>query len=393
MTSNHFLKNNKSSHMKKKEMKRKEPVKLRQRELANGNYTLYLDMYWKGQREYDYLNLYVKKSSNAIDKEQSNNTLLLAEQIRSQRVLDLQSGKYKMKQLKTGVSFLEYFNKLKIDRLNSKGNYGNWDSAYKHLLTFTKGKDLTIDEIDESWLMRLKHYLLNDAKTPADAKLKQNSALSYFNKVKASLRQAFEEKYIRENPATRIRGIKPGETKREFLTWDEVEKISTTDCDVLGLKKAFLFSILTGLRWSDIVKMTWSEIRGSNKEGWHIRFQQQKTKDFEALPMTIQAREILGDKGEPDQKVFVGLRYSAYVNVALQRWMQRSGVERYITFHCARHTHATLLLNQGVDIYVVSKLLGHKNIKTTEIYAKVSNIKKNEAVNKIPKLNLVATNK
>lgn len=374
--------------MKKKEVKRKEPVKLRQRELANGNYTLYLDMYWKGQREYDYLNLYVKKSNNAIDKEQSNNTLLLAEQIRAQRVLDLQSGKYKMKQLKTGVSFLEYFKKLKTDRLNSKGNYGNWDSAEKHLLIFTNKRDLAIEEIDETWLLKLKHYLLNDAKKPSGDKLKQNSALSYFNKVKASLRQAFEEKYIRENPALRVRGIKAGETKREFLTWEEVEKISTTDCDVPSLKTAFLFSILTGLRWSDIVKMTWTELRGSNKEGWHIRFQQQKTKDFEALPITNQARELLGPKGEPDEKVFVGLRYSAYVNVALQRWMQKSGVERYITFHCGRHTHATLLLNQGVDIYVVSKLLGHKNIKTTEIYAKVSNIKKNEAVNKIPKLDL-----
>lgn len=376
--------------MKKKEVKRKEPVKLRQRPIANGNYTLYLDMYWKGQREYDYLNLYVKKSNNPTDKEQNNNTLMLAEQIRAQRVLDLQSGKYKMKQVKTGISFLAYFNKLKIDRLNSKGNYGNWDSAHKHLLTFTSGKDLTIEDIDESWLMRLKHYLLNDAKTPSGAKLKQNSSLSYFNKVKAALRQAFEEKFINENPATRVRSIKPGETKREFLTWEEVQKISKTECEVKSLKTAFLFSILTGLRWSDIYKMTWSEIRGSNTEGWHIRFQQQKTKDYEVLPITKEARDLLGPSGEPVQKVFVALRYSAYVTVALERWMLKSGIHRHITFHCARHTHATLLLNQGVDIYVVSKLLGHKNIKTTEIYTKVSNTKKTEAVNKIPKLNYSA---
>ena len=379
--------------MKKKEVKRKEPVKLRQRAIANGNYTLYLDMYWKGQREYDYLNLYVKKSNNVTDKEQNNNTMMLAEQIRAQRVIDLQSGKYKMKQLKSGMSFLEYFNKLKVDRLNSKGNYGNWDSAHKHLVTFTSGKALTIEEVDESWLMRLKHYLLNDAKTPSGAKLKQNSALSYFNKVKAALRQAFEEKYISENPAMRVRSIKPGETKREFLTWEEVQNISKTECEVKSLKTAFLFSILTGLRWSDIYKMTWSEIRGSNIEGWHIRFQQQKTKDYEVLPITKEARELLGNKGDSDQKVFVGLRYSAYVTVALERWMLKSGIDRHITFHCARHTHATLLLNQGVDIYVVSKLLGHKNIKTTEIYAKVSNNKKTEAVNKIPKLNFSIINK
>lgn len=376
--------------MKKKELKRKEPVKLRQRELANGNYTLYLDIYWKGQREYDYLNLYVKKSDSTTDKEQNNQTLLLAEQIRAQRVIDLQSGKYKLKQPRTEMSFIEYFNKLKTDRLNSKGNFGNWDSAYKHLLTFTKGKELTLGEVDESWLMALKQFLLHEAKTPGGTKLSQNSALSYFNKVKACLRQAFEEKLIRENPAQRVRGIKPAETRREFLSWEEVEKISKTKCDVRKLKEAFLFSIMSGLRWSDIIKMTWSEVRGSNTEGWYVRFQQQKTKDFEVLPITRQARDLLGKKGESEQRVFFGLKYSSYTNVALSRWMKASGIDREITFHCARHTHATLLLNQGVDIYVVSKLLGHKNIKTTEIYAKVSQAKKAEAINKLPQLNILS---
>lgn len=146
---------------------------------------------------------------------------------------------------------------------------------------------------------------------------------------------------------------------------------------------------MTGLRWSDIIKMTWSEVRGSNSEGWHLRFQQQKTKDYEVLPITKQARELLGKKAEASQRVFIGLKYSSYTNVALSRWMKVSGIDREITFHCGRHTHATLLLNQGVDIYVVSKLLGHKNIKTTEIYAKVSQTKKIEAVNKLPQLTLV----
>ena len=103
--------------MKKKEVKKKEPVKLRQRELANGNYTLYLDIYWKGQREYDYLNLYVKKSNKVADNEQNRQTLLLADQIRAQRVIDLQSGKYKLKRPKTGLSFIEYFEKLKNNNI------------------------------------------------------------------------------------------------------------------------------------------------------------------------------------------------------------------------------------------------------------------------------------
>jgi integrase len=372
--------------MKKKEKQRKEPIKIRQKELANGNISLYLDIYWKGEREYDFLNLYLINAKNGIDRDQNNKTLILAEQIKAQRLVDLQSGKYRMKQARTEMSFIEYFKQLMKDRLNSKGNYGNWDSALKHILAFTKGKDLKLVDVDETWLMRMKHYLLHDARTPFETKLSQNSAHSYFNKIKATLRQAFEEKFINENPAGRIRGIKQAETNREFLTWEEVESITKATCDTKKLKEAFLFSIMTGLRWSDIIKMKWSEVRGSKSAGWYIQFQQQKTKEHEVLPITKEARNLLGEEQQPDERVFYGLKYSTKTNLALARWLARAGITRYVTFHCARHTHATLLLSQGVDIYVVSKLLGHKTIKTTEIYAKVSNMKKVEAVNKLPKL-------
>lgn len=378
--------------MKRKEKQRKEPIKIRQKELANGNMSLYLDIYWKGEREYDFLNLYLLDAKNTVDREQNRQTMLVADQIKSQRLLDLQSGKYKLKQTKMDHSFIDYFKQLKKDRLNSKGNYGNWDAALKHLLSFTKNKDLKISDVDETWLMRFKHYLLNEKLTNAGEKLSQNSAHSYFNKIKAALRQAFEEKYINENPATRIRGIKQAETKREFLTWEEVEKITKQPCDAKKLKEAFLFSIMTGLRWSDIMKMKWSEVRGSKAGGWYIQFQQQKTKDHEVLPITKEARDLLGEEKDKDERVFIGLKYNSKTNVALARWLAKAGITRYVTFHCARHTHATLLLSQGVDIYVVSKLLGHKTIKTTEIYAKVSNIKKQEAVNKLPKLKITQIN-
>jgi integrase len=379
--------------MKKKEKQRKEPIKIRQKELSNGNISLYLDIYWKGERKYEFLNLYLLEAKNTLDREQNKQTMLIAEQIRSQRLVDLQSGKYMLKQAKREFGFIEYFKQVKADRLNSKGNYGNWDAALKHLLTFTKQKELNISDIDETWLMRFKHFLLNEKLTKSCEKLSQNSAHSYFNKVKAALRQAFEQKYINENPASRIRGIKQAETRREFLTWEEVEEITKQACDTKKLKEAFLFSVMTGLRWSDIIKMKWSEVRGSNSAGWLIQFQQQKTKAYEVLPITQEARDLLGEEKELDERVFIGLKYSTKTNVALARWLAKAGITRYVTFHCARHTHATLLLSEGVDIYVVSKLLGHKTIKTTEIYAKVSNIKKQEAVNKLPKLNLSSISK
>jgi len=377
--------------MENKKNKNKEIVRLREKVLTDGNTSLYLDVYWKGERHYDFLNLFMNSGLTQTDKQTNRETWNLAQQIKAQRLIDLQSGKYNVYESKSDQSFLDYFKQLTTNRYNSQGNYGNWDSCYKHLLTFAKGKDITFGDVDEVFLNKFKHFLLTEDLTKSKTKLSQNSCHSYYNKVRAALRQAFEERIIQENPAERLRGIQPGETKREFLSWKEIEELYKHPCDVRNLKEAFLFSVLTGLRWSDVMKMTWSEVRGSKKEGWHLSFQQKKTKDFEVLPITNEAREILGPKGSHEELVFLGLKYSAYTNVALAKWMLRAGIHRHITFHCARHTHATLLLTQGVDIYVVSKLLGHKHIKTTEIYTRVTNMKKQEAIKKLPKITLKRT--
>jgi len=117
--------------------------------------------------------------------------------------------------------------------------------------------------------------------------------------------------------------------------------------------------------------------------GYYIRFRQKKTKGVETLPISDQARNLLGEKGNPDDKVFDGLHYSAWSNLKLQQWMMKAGITKTITFHCARHTYATLQLTLGTDIYTVSKLLGHKELRTTQIYAKVIDDKKKEAANRI----------
>jgi site-specific recombinase XerD len=81
--------------------------------------------------------------------------------------------------------------------------------------------------------------------------------------------------------------------------------------------------------------------------------------------------------------VFEGLKYSAYVNLHFQKWILKAGITKYITFHSMRHTNATLLLSNGVDLYTVSKMLGHRDIATTQIYAKVIDKTKREAANTI----------
>lgn len=202
--------------------------------------------------------------------------------------------------------------------------------------------------------------------------------------MRAALKQASKDGIISKNPAEFIEGIKPGEPERQFLTLEEVNKMLKTECELPNLKNAFLFSCLTGIRWSDIQKLIWKEVQHSEENGHYIRFQQKKTGQHETLPISQQARDFLGDKSEDsEERVFVGLKYSAWHNLRLKQWVMRAGINKEITFHCARHTNAVLQLSSGTDIYTVSKMLGHKHLKTTEIYAKIVDDKKREAANKI----------
>jgi len=167
------------------------------------------------------------------------------------------------------------------------------------------------------------------------------------------------------------------------LSLEELQALAVTDCDNPTLKRAALFSALTGLRFSDIQKLTWSEVRHSAASGYYLEFHQQKTGGAETLPISETAFRLLGEPGKPNEPIFEALHYSAWENVKLKRWVVASKITKEITFHSFRHTYATLQLSMGTDIFTVSKMLGHKDLKTTQIYAKIVDEKKREAADKI----------
>ena len=186
----------------------------------------------------------------------------------------------------------------------------------------------------------------------------------------------------------KISPIKPTETNREYLTLDELNRLAKTPCSNDLLKRAALFSALTGLRFSDIQKMVWGELEYIEGQGYYLNFRQKKTKNVEVLPISEQAYGITKGKKNPndmpqDKPVFDGLKYSAYYNKHLSQWIDAAGITKNITFHCFRHTFATLQLFNGTDIYTVSKMLGHKDLKTTQVYAKIVDEAKRKAANKI----------
>ena len=159
--------------------------------------------------------------------------------------------------------------------------------------------------------------------------------------------------------------------RREYLSLEELNILAKTPCDDI-LKRAALFSALTGMRHSDIQKLKWSEVEEYNG-GYRLNFTQQKTKGVEYMPISPQAYKLCGERKKD------GLPDPSWISRPLERWVKASGITKHITFHCFRHTYATLQLANGTDIYTVSKMLGHTNVKTTQIYAKVIDKKKDEA--------------
>ena len=372
-------------------------VKLRQKAISGKRKSLYLDFYPPiphpdngTMTRRQFLALYIQaKASSPIDKESNKEVLKLAEQIRSKREIELSKPEiymeYEREQLKIREkgerSFIDYFRMLADKRQSS--NHDNWVSAYKYLHTFTGGC-LKFADLDEKFCNEFKEHLLTTKSNKSEkAVLSQNSAVSYFNKFKAALKQAYKDGILSADLNSRVEPIKTAEVKRSFLTIEELNALVKTDCPNPLLKRAALFSALTGLRFSDIEKLIWGEIEYINGSGYFIQFKQQKTKGIEVLPISEQAYNLLGERQDTAARVFEGLNYSAYSNKHLAKWIGMAGITKDITFHCFRHTFATLQLSNGTDIYTVSKMLGHRELKTTQIYAKVIDKTKREAADKI----------
>lgn len=372
----------------------KEPIKLRRRKLPTGNISLYLDIYLNGRRTYEYLKMYLVPEETRADKEKNRETLKLADAVRAKRVVELRNGQYGFQNPSTpSLRFFDYYRAMCEKRLGteSRGNWGNWYSCLHHLKKYEKRENITFADITPEWVQGFKDYLENEAvawghdfrKRIKDKPLARNSKLSYFNKLRACLNQAIEEGVILTNPMRGIEGFKPEEGTRMYLTLDEVRTLAQTECEYPQIKAAFLFSCLTGLRRSDVLRLTWGDIHRQG-EFTRIIFKQKKTSGQEYLDISPQAADLMGKRGLPHEHVFTDIHSPTCTNNTLKLWVARAGINKTITFHCARHTFATLMLDIGTDIYTVSKLLGHRDLSTTQIYAKVMDKNKQAAVASIP---------
>jgi site-specific recombinase XerD len=276
-------------------------------------------------------------------------------------------------------NFLKYFELLA--RKRSGTNHDNWHSAVKYFDIYCKGKCI-MRNITESFCNDFKSFLMKaPSRKSSKVTLSNNSAVSYFNKFKATLKQAYKDGFLKDDINSKIDCIKTIETSSIYLTMEEVNKLVNTPCDNDVLKRASLFTVLTGIRHVDVKNLVWANVYFETDEGYSLNFIEQKTGSVhDNLPISSQAFSLMGERGEPDKKIFKGLVYSASTSKDLAKWAKDAGINKAITYHKFRHTYAILQLSNGTDIYTVSKMMGHSSVTiTARIYAKIVDETKRKA--------------
>lgn len=369
----------------------KEPIRLRSREIKDGSRSLYLDTYVNGQRKCEYLKLYLVPEKSAKDRAKNRETMQLAEAIKSQKIIDLQNGRFGFSNTKSlDINFIDYFQKIVDKKKESSRSdmYYNYKATLEHLKKYCR-RNTTFRDVDKDFVEGWKGYLhhANKLNTKKETKLSANGKHLYWTKFCSVLTQAKKDKIIIDNPADQVEAIKAQESERVYLTIEDLRKMINTECHYPIVKQAFLFSCLTGLRKSDVQDLEWREL---SKVGdmWRITFRQIKTQGLQYLDISDEARSFLGEQEDhkPTDKIFADFKYSDKTNFALREWAASAGVHKHITYHSSRHTFALLLLNQSTDIYTVSKLLGHTSVRTTQIYSHILDTKKQEAIRNLPRI-------
>lgn len=370
-------------------------VYLREKKLGNGQVSFYLDIYHNKHRWYEFLDIHVNRNKpTPEDKEKK----LYAQQIKIKRENELivqDNGLINKNSQK--ADFVKWFEKYAEQKSHNR--------LYKQTLNYLKkylgNRPLTFQAVTPDWIKSFIAYLLTN--------MGNNTARHYVKSMNTALKDAERADIIRKNPFSlmdRKDLVKKQDSFRKAYSLEELQHLICTPCAIHPqIKQAYLFSCFSGLRWSDVNCLRWDQITAKKidkVETYFIYFQQEKTDAIEYLPLSDQATEIIKRRRtqhlKEEQSVYVFPAIKEYnkngamnrkVNYHLKMWAETAGLNRKLMhFHTARHTFATNVLEhcpEG-DLYTVSKLLGHKTIQATQIYAKIRDKRKMAAVKSLPML-------
>lgn len=372
-------------------------VKVRQKPMSDGRASLFLDIFppythpvsGKMTRK-EYLKLYVWVHPRDKQERQHNaETLAVAEQERCQKeqyllkeALYSDEEKEKLANIeKSKRSFFEYFTDA-VSRRDLANDY-HYTGTLHYLKVYAQ-RDVKCNEINLKFATGFKIYLSNAYSLfHKDMPLAQNTKASHFRAFLTIAFQGFREGYVKEDLTDKIENFRKEESRREFLTIEELNRLIHTECKLEVVKRAALFSGLTGLRFGDERTLCWKDVEYIENDGWYINYRMHKTRRQMHQPISRQAAMLMGESGEPDDRIFEGLNRNPYARKVFKAWLGDAGIKKEITFHCLRHSFATNQLMMGSDITTVSKMLGHQDLKTTMIYAKVVDSTKRKAADRI----------
>ncbi len=375
----------------RKTAKLKEPVRIRERKLKNGNISLYLDIYQNGVRKYENLNLYLVPGNDPITKDQNRHAMQVAQKVKSERILEIQNqgiqhwDKIKQSSM-TLIAWLTTYEQGSGNFSPStlKGRKEMRQKVEEYLEEIGR-ENITMKQIDQDFCRGFMNFLRtarHGVKKDPTATISQGAAHHHQAVFNGAMNKAVREGIIPVNPLKMLESKEKcavPESMREFLTIDEVKLLMNTECNNEEVKKAFLFSCFAGLRLSDIRTLTWEKIMRGSDGTLYIRTKMQKTQHILEVPLSAEALSYLRKTDSPSEPIF-NLPMTPTVCHDIKKWVKAAGITKHITFHCARHTFATMMITLGADIYTTSKLLGHANITTTQIYSKIVDEKKVQAV-------------
>lgn len=365
----------------KKPTKVKEPIRLRTKELADGSKSLYLDIYRNGKRTYEYLKMYLIPETDRNARQQNETTMAAANAIKSRRIIELTSGEAGIVNHKDKVYLLDWMQTYKENQ-EKRGKKGIGQIiAVTHMLKDYAGERFTLDRIDVAFCQGYIDYMLTSYR-PKGKPIAASTRNTYYQIFNGALNAAVRAKRILRNPFNEMdKSEKPKmpESVRSYMTIEEVRALIDTPMENEEVKKAYLFSCFCGLRISDILRLKWKDIFVDNGQ-YRLSVAMQKTKEPIYLPLSNEALKWMPERGDKtaDEHVF---NLPTTINQLIKPWAKAAGISKRFTFHTARHTFATMMLTLGADLYTTSKLLGHTTVTMTQVYAKIINKKKDDAVN------------
>lgn len=366
----------------RKPTKIKEPIRLRMKPLSDGNKSLYLDIYRDGKRTYEYLKMYIIPETDQNARKQNQVTMTAANAIKSKRIIELTNGEAGI-ETKEKVLLLDWMNTHKENQERRGKKDGNQIKVTIRILKDYAGERLTMDQIDKAFCQEYIDYLITEYR-PKGKRVSNFTLQSYYRALNGALNAAVRAEIIKVNPFTKINNsdkIRLPESKRSYMTIEEVRALIATPMKNEAVKNAYLFSCFCGLRVSDIVGLKWKDVfidRGQ----YRLAVSMQKTKEPIYLPLSPEALKWMPERGDKtaEDQVF-DLPCPTQMNMLIKPWAKAAGIDKRFTFHTSRHTFATMMLTLGADLYTTSKLLGHADVKMTQVYAKIINQKKDDAVN------------